>query len=125
MLCSRCKKRAAVIFMSLGGDVNSAQGLCMPCAQEVGAGPLKDIMDKMGVSEQEFADMQEKISEAMKEVPELEEQPEEIIENEGFSSGGPMIKDLFSLIEVLILSAMLTKKIKNQIKLKRELKEKI
>lgn len=98
MLCSRCKKRAAVIFMSLGGDANSAQGLCMPCAQEVGAGPIKDIISKMGVSEQEFEDMQEKISEAMKEVPELEEQPEEMIENEGFSSGGPMIKDLFSNI---------------------------
>lgn len=93
MLCSRCKKRPAIFFISVGENTRNAEGLCGPCAQQIGSGPIKDIMGKMGISEQEFLDMQEQVSEAMKEnnsIDDDEKSNEEI--------GIPVIKNLFSNI---------------------------
>ncbi len=45
MICSRCRKNVAVIFitrMENGKSIN--EGLCMPCAKELGIGPLEKMM---------------------------------------------------------------------------------
>ena len=101
MLCYRCKKRPAVVFIS--GDKNSsnAQGLCMTCAKELGIKPISDIMERMGVSEDELNAMQEQISEFMSGSTDETENTEEDSED-GFTAGGattfPFIKGIFSNI---------------------------
>ena len=45
MLCSVCKKRPAVIFLSLGEKESPVKGLCMRCAQKMDAKSLYDIIE--------------------------------------------------------------------------------
>ena len=44
MLCSVCKKRPAVIFISLGEKESPVRGLCMKCAQKIDAKSLQNII---------------------------------------------------------------------------------
>ena len=46
LMCTRCKKRPAVVFVSNSLDGNP-QGLCLVCAKELGIKPVNDIMQKM------------------------------------------------------------------------------
>ena len=51
MLCSRCKKRMAVVFVTrMEGDKTFNEGLCLQCAKELGIKPVEDLMNKMGIS---------------------------------------------------------------------------
>ena len=45
LMCTRCKKRPAVVFVSNGVDGQPTQGLCLVCARELGIKPVNDIMD--------------------------------------------------------------------------------
>ncbi len=60
MLCSRCKKREAMVFItSLQGGEKKNEGLCLVCARELNVPQIKEYMDQMGVSDdelEEFAD---------------------------------------------------------------------
>ena len=53
LLCTRCKKRPAVVFVSNGMDSQNPQGLCLVCAKELGIKPVNDIMEKMGITDEE------------------------------------------------------------------------
>ncbi len=58
VLCSRCKKRIAVIFVAhLEGDKQKQEGLCIQCAKELGIKPVNDIISKMGLSEEDVEQM--------------------------------------------------------------------
>ncbi len=62
-LCSRCKKRVAVIYMQRvenGQTVN--EGLCLKCARELGLKPVDDILERMGITPEEFDAMSDEIS---------------------------------------------------------------
>ncbi|MDR1260505.1 MAG: AAA family ATPase [Oscillospiraceae bacterium] len=62
MLCTRCKKRPAVIFMTkidAGETVN--EGLCITCARELGIRQVDDIVKKMGLSYEEIENMNEQL----------------------------------------------------------------
>ncbi len=55
MLCSRCKKRMAVVFVTrMEGDKTLNEGLCLQCAKELGIKPVEDLMNKMGISGDEL-----------------------------------------------------------------------
>ena len=55
MLCSRCKKRPAVIFISrMEGDKSTPEGLCLKCARELNIGPIKQMMDSMGITDDDL-----------------------------------------------------------------------
>ena len=56
LLCTRCKKRPAVVFVSNGMDSQNPQGLCLVCAKELGIKPVNDIMEKMGITDEELED---------------------------------------------------------------------
>ena len=52
VMCSRCKKRVAVIFLTRlenGQSIN--EGLCLQCAKEMGIGPINELIDKMGLTD--------------------------------------------------------------------------
>ena len=62
MLCSRCKKRLAVIYMTrLENGQTISEGLCLKCAKELGLKPVDDLMNKMGLSEEDL----DKVSDQM------------------------------------------------------------
>ena len=55
MICSRCKKRTATIFMTrLEGDKTINEGLCLVCARELGIKPVDDLMKKFGISDDDL-----------------------------------------------------------------------
>ncbi|MGN1101321.1 MAG: AAA family ATPase, partial [Huintestinicola sp.] len=60
MLCSRCKKREAMVFItSMQGSEKRNEGLCLVCARELNVPQIKEYMDQMGVTDddiEEFAD---------------------------------------------------------------------
>ena len=54
VICSRCKKRPAVIFISKIIDGKTVpEGLCLQCAMEMNIGPIKQMMDSMGITEED------------------------------------------------------------------------
>ena len=56
MLCSRCHKRPGVVFISPTTSGES-QGLCLVCAKELGIKPVTDLLDKMGINEEQLEAM--------------------------------------------------------------------
>ena len=60
IMCSKCGIRPAVIFMTrMDGDKSSHQeGLCLKCAME-STGPIKQMMENMGITEDDYEAMSE------------------------------------------------------------------
>lgn len=55
MMCSRCKKRPAVVFISsMQGNERKNEGLCLKCAKELGVPQVDDYLKQMGISEEDF-----------------------------------------------------------------------
>lgn len=55
MLCSRCKKRQAVVFIStIQGNDKRDVGLCLICAKELGVPQVNDYLEKMGISDEDL-----------------------------------------------------------------------
>ena len=66
MICSKCKQRPAVIFITkMEGDKTINEGLCIKCAMEMNIGPIKQMMENMGISEDELDDMSEQMEQMM------------------------------------------------------------
>ena len=98
MICSRCHKRPAVVFVASSAPDSEPQGYCLVCAKELGMKPMTDLMDKMGIDEEQLEAMQEQLDGLMA----LEEDPNGISvddEEEGFSAGGaatfPFLQNIF------------------------------
>ena len=68
MLCVRCKKRQAIVFIQRqeNGQTKS-EGYCLTCAQELGIKPVTDLMKQFGVSQDDLESMEEKMNEYMEE----------------------------------------------------------
>ena len=101
MLCSRCKKRTAVVFVSSNKDSSGAQGYCALCAKEIGVKPIEDIFDKMGISAEEMANIEDQFSGILNAASSTDDSSgEETYNSEDFMRGGaatfPFIKGLFS-----------------------------
>ncbi len=54
-LCSRCHKNVAVIFVTrIEGSETKNEGLCLKCAKEMGIKPVEDMMQKMGINDEDL-----------------------------------------------------------------------
>ena len=54
-LCSRCHKNVAVIFIQkLEAGKTTTEGLCLKCAKDLGIKPVEDMMQKMGISDEDL-----------------------------------------------------------------------
>ena len=54
-LCSRCHKNVAVIFVTrIDGSETKNEGLCLKCAKELGIKPVQDMMQKMGITDDDL-----------------------------------------------------------------------
>ena len=69
MLCTRCKKRTAVVFITaMQGDEKRNEGLCLVCAKELGIPQVREYMEQMGIDDdnvEEFADEMTDFTEAI------------------------------------------------------------
>ena len=65
-LCSRCKKNVAVIFITrLEGGQTKNEGLCLKCARELHIKPVDDVINKMGLSDDELDGLTNEMMEAL------------------------------------------------------------
>ncbi|MGN0695142.1 MAG: AAA family ATPase [Oscillospiraceae bacterium] len=69
MLCSRCKKRMAVVFITtMQGNEKRDEGLCLVCAKELGIPQVQEYMQQMGITEdevEEFSDTMTDFTESL------------------------------------------------------------
>ncbi len=66
MLCSKCHERPAVVFITrMDGDNAKNEGYCVKCAMEMNIGPIKQMMENMGISDEELDEMSEQMSQIM------------------------------------------------------------
>ena len=65
-LCSKCKKRPAVVFMSDLSNPNAEpNGLCLVCAKELGIKPVDDMLKKMNISDEDIEQMSDQFMDIM------------------------------------------------------------
>ena len=58
-LCSRCNKRVAVVFITkIENGKSSNEGLCLKCAKELGLPQVNDIINKLGLSDEDLDRME-------------------------------------------------------------------
>ena len=68
MVCVRCKKRTAVVFIQrMEGGKPIQEGYCLTCAKALNIGPVNDLMQRFGVSDQDLETMEERMSSFLEE----------------------------------------------------------
>ena len=66
MICKRCQKRPAVVFVSrMEGDKTVNDGYCLVCAKELNIGPVNDMLEKFGISDEDLEQMDEQLGSMM------------------------------------------------------------
>ena len=88
MICCKCKKRPAVIFVSkIEGEKTSQEGFCIKCAMDLNIGPIKQMMESMGITDDELEAVSEQFGDMLGDM-------------DGFQPGGagtmPFLQNLFN-----------------------------
>ena len=103
-LCSRCKKRPAVVFIATNTNSSNTQGLCLTCAKELGIKPVTDLMDKMGIDDEQLEAMQEQfgglmnpeeLGEAFGGAADREEEDNDALFTPGGAATFPFLQNIF------------------------------
>ena len=69
-LCARCKKRVAMVYITrIDGDKTTNEGICIKCAKELGIKPVNDIIQNMGISEEDLDKMEMEAEDIMGDEP--------------------------------------------------------
>ena len=96
MLCSVCKKNAAVIFINKSNDASQMEGLCYECAKKQGINPLDALAKQANLSDSDLENMSmqfESMFNDMSENPDLNFEDSENGENS--NSLGSIFSGLF------------------------------
>ena len=76
-LCSRCHKRMAVVFITHMVDNKPVnEGICMKCARELGIKPVNDMIEKMGITDEELEHMEDEMEGMIEAVSQDGEDPD-------------------------------------------------
>lgn len=93
-ICARCKKNAAVIFITkIENGESTNEGLCLKCAKDLNIKPVEDIIRKMGLTDEDLDSLTDEMMEAMGGVESLAET--ENSEDEGKTATFPFLNRLF------------------------------
>ena len=100
-LCSRCHKNVAVIFVTrIEGGETKNEGLCLKCAKELGIKPVEDMMQKMGINDEDLEGLTNEMmsafggAEGMEGLlPQEDGDPDE--DDEGRTATFPLLNKLF------------------------------
>jgi ATP-dependent Clp protease ATP-binding subunit ClpA len=96
MLCSVCKKNAAVIFINKSNDASQMEGLCYECAKKQGINPLDALAKQANLSDSDLENMSmqfESMFNDMSENPDLNFEDSENSDNS--NSLGSIFSGLF------------------------------
>ena len=100
-LCSRCHKNVAVIFIQkMEGGTTKSEVLCLKCAKEMGIKPVEDMMQKMGISDEDLEGLTNEMMSAFGGAEGMEglmsaEEADEDEEDEGKTATFPFLNKLF------------------------------
>ena len=71
-MCSRCGKNVAVVFITkLEGGVQKNGGMCLKCARELHIKPVDDMIEKMGISDEDLDNLSGEMMNALNGVESL------------------------------------------------------
>ena len=103
-LCSKCKKNYAVIFITkIENGESKNEGLCLKCARELGLKPVDDMMQKLGISEEDLENMTSEMMGIMggEELMPMDENDEDAEDNDedGRTATFPYLSKLFGNAE--------------------------
>ena len=110
MMCSRCRKRPAVVFMSgMSGTQKFENGYCLKCAKELGIPQVDNYLKQMGISDIDFEnasnmlfgnpdadndddeeEIEEEVLDEDDEVEDIEDEDDDDDAVDGFKEGGTM-----------------------------------
>ncbi|NMA24857.1 MAG: ATP-dependent Clp protease ATP-binding subunit [Clostridiales bacterium] len=94
-ICARCKKNAAVIFITkIENGQSTNEGLCLKCAKDLNIKPVEDIIRKMGLTDEDLDNLTDEMMEAMGGAPESLTESDSI-EDEGKTATFPFLNRLF------------------------------
>ena len=58
--CSRCKKNIAVVFVTkIENGKTVSEGLCLKCARQMGIRQVEDVMQNMGITDEDLDNLEE------------------------------------------------------------------
>lgn len=60
LICERCKEHKAVVFVNTQ-DGKNMHGYCLSCAKELGLSPINNILDKMGITDDQIDNMYDQL----------------------------------------------------------------
>ncbi len=66
-MCSKCHKRPAVVFLTPSADMGESRGLCLICAKELGIKPVNDLLDQMGITDEQMEAMESELTDMIEE----------------------------------------------------------
>ena len=62
-LCSNCKQNVAVIFITkIENGVSKNEGLCLKCAKKMGIKPVNDMMQQIGLSDEDIDSLSDEMT---------------------------------------------------------------
>ena len=65
-ICCKCKKRPAVVFVQkfdpTGKNAAETEGYCLVCAKKLGIGPVNDMLEKMGIDDEQLENMSDELT---------------------------------------------------------------
>lgn len=93
MKCSSCHENTAIVFITkMENGQPIREGLCLPCAQKQGLAPLDAILQQTGMSQDEFNNINEQMSELFEDV-DMDQLTESFMNQDG--EGGNQFANLF------------------------------
>lgn len=95
MLCSKCHKNVAVIFITkLEGDKQTNEGLCLSCAKSMGIAPIEQFVGQMGIDDSDIDAISDELNSMMQGI-ENGDIPEELEQDmENASESAPQTMNL-------------------------------
>ena len=86
VMCSRCKKRAAVVFITkMEGNEAKNEGLCLKCAKELKIPNVDMMMNQLGIDDDEIENISDQMEEMFSEMG-----------DENFTPGGAPSMEFFN-----------------------------
>ena len=89
MVCIRCQKRPAIIFVQRmeNGQMKN-EGYCLHCARELHIKPVEDLMKQFGMSDEDMDNMEDRMENMMQELGDGSGNPFSMMMNMGQPQGG-------------------------------------
>ena len=98
-MCSRCGKRVAVVFITrIEAGQTRNEGLCLPCARELHIKPVDDIINKMGISDEDLDQLSGEMMNALggaEDLMKLGGDETDVEEDDGKTATFPFLNRLF------------------------------